>query len=122
MKSNLLSPFYVFNNIKAPLDSLASFMNVHGKGKSFNGLEISDVQLVGFLRSRGICTEKPDSEAYRNHLRFRSGFLKFITAFYDEREETEKEVWIAVNIPGARLSAAEKSGTKRSLSFHEVPG
>ena len=122
MKSHLLLPFYVFNNIKAPLDYLASFMNANGKGTSFNRIEIGDTQLVRFLRSMGICTGKSDSEAYRNHLWFRSGFLKFITAYYDEREETEKDVWIAVNIPGARVSAAEKSGTKRSLSFHDVPG
>lgn len=122
LKSRLLSPFNVFNSLKAPLDYIASFMNTHGKGKSFNRIEIGDVQLVQFLRNKGICTEKSDSEAYRNHLWFRDRLLKFITAYYDEREETEKEVWIAVNIPGARVSAAEKSGTKRSLSFHDVPG
>ncbi|MCR4442205.1 MAG: hypothetical protein QHH10_08675 [Peptococcaceae bacterium] len=122
LKNRLLSPLSVFNMFKAPLDYLASFMNAHGKGISFNGVEIGDMQLVRFLKNMGICSEKSDSVAYRNHFRFRSGLLRFITAYYDEREETEKDVWIAVNIPGARLSAAEKSGTKRSLSFYDVPG
>src|SRR5690606_18921661 len=96
MKNRLLSPVSVFNSCKAPLDYLASFMNVHGKRTSFNGMEIGDMQLVRFLKNRGICTEKSDGEAYRNHLWFRSGLLRFITAYYDEREETEKDVWIAV--------------------------
>lgn len=122
LKNRLLLPISVFNSFKAPLDYLASFMNSHGKGTSFNGMEIGDMQLVRFLKNRGICTEKSDGEAYRNHLWFKNGLLRFITAYYDEREETEKDVWIAVNIPGARVSAAEKSGTKRSLNFHDVPG
>lgn len=121
MKNRLLSSISVFNNFKAPLFHFSSFMNAHGKRTSFNEMEISDLQLVWFLKNRRISTKKSDGEAYKNHLRFRSGLLKFITAYYDEREETEKDVWIAVNIPGARVSAAEKSGIRRSISFHEVP-
>jgi len=74
-----------------------------------------------FLKNMGICTGKSENEAYKNHLWFKNGLTAFITAYYDEREETEKDVWIAVNIPGARLSAAERSGTKRSLNFHDIP-
>ncbi|MBE3036972.1 MAG: tyrosine-type recombinase/integrase [Candidatus Atribacteria bacterium] len=84
-------------------------------------MEISDIQFVQFLKNKGICTGKADNEAYKNYLWFKNGLSTFITSYYDEREETEKDVWIAVNIPGARLSAAERSGTKRSLSFHDIP-
>lgn len=121
LKNRLLSPDYVFNNFKVPLDYLANFMNIHGKGTSFNGMEIGDMQLVRFLKNRGIYTGEADGEVYRNHLKFRNGLLRFITAYYDEREETEKDVWIAMNIPGTRVSAAEKSGTRRILNFHDIP-
>ena len=122
LKNQLLSALRVFNMFKAPLDYLASYMNVNGQRESFNNVEIGDVQLVRFLKSMGIRSEKSDSVVYRNHFEFKSGLLRFITAYYDEREETEKDVWIAVNIPGARISAAEKSGTRRSLNFHDIPG
>lgn len=122
MKKQLLSPLTVFKNFKAPLDYLGSFMNAHGKGTSFNGIEIGDVQLVQFLKNSRLYTKKPDCEAYRYHLLFERGLLRFITSYYDEREETEKDVWTAVKIPGARVSAAEKSGARRNLNFHDVPG
>lgn len=121
LKNRLLSHFTVFNGYKAPLHYLASFMNVHGKGISFSGMEISDIQLARFLKSRGICTSKSDDEAYKNHLSFKNGLIAFIKDYYDEREEMEKDVWVAVNIPGAKVSAAEKSGTKRNLNFHDIP-
>ena len=44
----------------------------------------------------------------------------FITDYYDERDETEKDVWQAVNIPGARISAAARRG-KPSISFIKLP-
>ena len=121
LKNRLLSTVSVFNSLKASVEYLASFMNSHGKGTSFSVMEIVDAQLVQFLKNRGICTEKSDGKAYRNHLWFKNGLLRFITDYYDESEEMEKDVWIAVNIPGARLSAAEKSGTKKSLNFNDVP-
>lgn len=122
LKNRHLSPFTVFNCYKAPLHYLASFMNVHGKEMSISGMEISDIQLARFLKNSGVYTGKSGREAYKNYLLFKNGLVAFITAYYDEREETEKDVWIAVNIPGARVSAAEKSGTKRSLNFHDIPG
>jgi integrase len=121
LKNRLLLPISVFNSFKAPLEYFASFVNTNGYLKSLSGLEISDMQLVGFLKSKGIFTGKPGNTAYKNHLWFGNGLLRFIKDYYDEREETEKDVWIAVNIPGARVSAAEKSGTKRYLSFHDMP-
>ena len=54
LKNRLLSPVSVFNSCKAPLDYLASFMNSHGKGTSFNGVEIGDIQLVRFLAYSGL--------------------------------------------------------------------
>ena len=121
LKNRILLPNSVFNSFKAPLEYLASFMNTCGQGKSFNGVEISDMQLVRFLKDRGVCTGKSNNEAYKNYLWFKNGLSTFITEYYEEDEKTENDVWIAVDIPGARLSASEKSGTKRILNFHDVP-
>lgn len=52
------------------------------------------------------------------------GFLKGIQAFfadyYDGREETEKDVWHALKIPGVKLSAAMKRQNP-SMNFQEIP-
>ena len=52
------------------------------------------------------------------------GFLKGIQAFfadyYDGREETEKDVWHALKIPGVKLSAAMKRQNP-SMNFREIP-
>ena len=53
-----------------------------------------------------------------------AGFLKGIQAFfadyYDGREETEKDVWHALKIPGVKLSAAMKR-QHPSMNFQEIP-
>lgn len=52
------------------------------------------------------------------------GFLKKIQAFfadyYDDREETEKDVWHALRIPGVKLSAAMKRQNP-SMDFLGIP-
>lgn len=52
------------------------------------------------------------------------GFLKGIQAFfadyYDRRDETEKDVWHALRIPGVKLSAAMKR-QKPCMNFQEIP-
>ena len=46
--------------------------------------------------------------------------IKIITELYDDREETEKDVWYARNIPGIKQSATAKR-EKTRLSFVEIP-
>jgi integrase len=121
LKNQLLQPISVFNSFKASLKYIASFMNTYGQEKSFYGVVVSDTQLVQFLKDMGVCSRRSDNVAYRNHLWFKNRLITFITDYYDEDEKTENDVWIAVNIPGARVSAAERSGTKRVLNFHDIP-
>lgn len=46
--------------------------------------------------------------------------IRFMTDFYDERPETERNKWRALKIPGVKLSAAVKR-QKPSMSFEEIP-
>ena len=46
--------------------------------------------------------------------------IKIITELYDDREETEKDIWYARNIPGIKQSATAKRHKTR-LSFEEIP-
>ena len=43
-----------------------------------------------------------------------------LTDIYDIRDETERDVWRALRIPGARLSAVQKR-TKPAMCFSEIP-
>lgn len=54
---------------------------------------------------------------YRN---LRRSVIEFIYGLYDEREETEKDVWYALRIPGVKLSAAMKR-QHPSMNFTEIP-
>ena len=53
-----------------------------------------------------------------------TGFLNklhgFFADYYDDREETEKDVWYALKIPGVKLSAAMKR-QHPSMNFREIP-
>lgn len=46
--------------------------------------------------------------------------IRIITELYDEREEIEKDVWYARNIPGIKQSATAKRNKTR-LSYEEIP-
>lgn len=52
--------------------------------------------------------------------RFYSDVLCFVNDYYDDRPETEKDIWHALNIPGARLSAALKR-QRPIMNFEEIP-
>jgi len=46
--------------------------------------------------------------------------VQFITEYYDERPEFEKDIWRADRIPGVKQSAAEKR-LQHSINFKEIP-
>lgn len=56
----------------------------------------------------------------REYRKLRHGVVEFISGLYDEREETEKDVWYALKIPGVKLSAAMKR-QHPSMNFMEIP-
>lgn len=46
--------------------------------------------------------------------------LDFIKDFYDDREETEKDIWYSKNIKGAKLNATSNRKTN-NLNFNDIP-
>lgn len=46
--------------------------------------------------------------------------VQFITEYYDERPEFDKDIWRANRIPGVKQSAAEKR-LRHSINFKEIP-
>lgn len=62
-------------------------------------------------------TEPTVAAAYVGFLK---GIKEFFADYYDDREETEKDVWHALRIPGVKLSAAMKR-QQPSMNFLEIP-
>lgn len=57
---------------------------------------------------------------YQRYLNLYHTAVGFITDFYDDREEMQKDIWILARIPGVKQSAADKR-LNHSLDFREVP-
>ena len=85
----------------------------------------SDPRISSFVQ----CPDEDDSdeldesvyEAPRTQYKaLRKQVIAFFRDFYDEREETEKDIWYALRIPGIKLSAALKR-EQPTLKFTEVP-
>lgn len=120
MKRKYLSGATVFKNSRKPLYWIGSYISGCYGGDSLEGLEIPEGKLRHYLeRQSALSPKKADPMQFYRGLA--NGLTGFITAYYDGREETEKDVWNAVNIPGARLSAANKSCGYRTLSFAGIP-
>lgn len=53
---------------------------------------------------------------------FLSSIMQFTQEFYDDREETEKDVWYSKNIKGAKIPASGAShSTYTSINFNNIP-
>lgn len=111
LKNQWKSPVYV-------QDMLVSVVRLVGQGIASTGIYSSFGET-----GQSITEELPEdteptvAALYR---RFLKGIQAFFTDYYDGREETEKDVWQALKIPGVKLSAAMKR-QHPGMSFMEIP-
>lgn len=85
----------------------------------------SDLRVSSFIQYAGDADQNELDESVcaaprKQYLVLRKQVIAFFRDFYDEREETEKDVWYALRIPGIKLSAALKR-EQPSLKFTEIP-
>lgn len=59
-----------------------------------------------FLLNNGVKTQKNNA----NYFNFTNFIINFIKNFYDDREETEKDIWYSKNIKGAKIPASGVTG------------
>ena len=120
-KNNLLKNSYIAC-LSSTLKHFSSFLNKNYlKYKSFNDIDTNDFNFkfkdylveVGFKISN-----KGKINAYEmNNIIY---VLDFIKDFYDDREETEKDIWYSKNIKGVKVSATQDRQAK-SISFKSIP-
>lgn len=111
LKNQWKSPVYV-------QDMLVSVIRLVGQGIASTGI-YSSFGETGQGMTEGLPedTEPTVAALYRGFLK---GIRAFFTDYYDGREETEKDVWQALKIPGAKLSAAMKR-QHPGMNFMEIP-
>jgi len=57
----------------------------------------------------------------KSYFWFSNYLTDFIKDFYDDREETEKDIWYSKNIKGAKIPASGAKGGIASLNFSNIP-
>lgn len=111
MKNGLMSAQNIVIHYRGTIRDIGEWLSGCSPAQSLSGLDpgIDDGHVVR-------CPERE-----RLYGILKRDAVEFITDHYDEREEMEKDVWRALNIPGVKISAAGKR-TKASMNFMEIPG
>lgn len=111
LKHKCRTPFYLQNIQKTAVRLVGERMGSDSGISSFAQYEDDETDDPG----------ESERDAPRNQYRIlRREVISFFRDFYDEREETEKDVWHALRIPGVKLSAAMKR-EQPTLKFTEIP-
>jgi integrase len=111
MKNGLLSPFHICNMMTGTIRMVGEVLVQKSSYESFGEMEADAAEVVEGVLAPGIL------EKYRT---LKSRVIRFFLDFYDDREETLKDVWAVRRIAGVRQSAAEKR-IHHSLDFREIP-
>lgn len=111
---------YLTNNgivrLNRPLQHLSKFLT---DGTLANlDREKTESKWIDFLVENGVSYNKQET----TYFGLTNDLINFIKDFYDEREETEKDIWYSKNIKGAKIPASGSNHTKfNTISFVEIP-
>lgn len=94
-------------NIHVHYKGIVNQIGIHQTVSSFERAEVVDLYYAGKENTRL-------AEGMQRNV------IHFMTEFYDERPEQERDIWHAQLIPGVKLSAALKR-QKPSMSFEKIP-
>jgi site-specific recombinase XerD len=118
-KENLLTSKYI-NILSTTLKQFSAFLNKYYiETKSFNNIENTSFvfKFRNYLLYNGfkLLDSNKISSTEMNSIPY---VLDFIQNFYDDREETEKDIWYSKNIKGAKIPA---SGVNGHINFKSIP-
>ena len=112
LKEELIAPMTVISKAQAVIKKFANYIN---KKEYKSVIELQNDNLKLFLWNENL-TQKT-SKSYVNQI---NEIIRSITNFYDDRKETEKDIWYSKNIKGVKLSATSDRKTK-ILNFKVIP-
>lgn len=112
LKEKLIIPMTVISKGQAVIRKLSDFLN----SKKYNSVvELQNDNLKLFLLNKNLT-----KSTIRNYLGQINEIFNFIINFYDDREETEKDIWYSKNIKGVKISASQQRKILR-LDFNLIP-
>jgi len=107
MKDGIIDPISIYKRYRRAIPNMGKLLSAISGIESFDGLNTCDRELED---ARLKSTEK------RVYLELKHGVTRLITDYYGNYDEMGKNVWRAIRIPGAKVSAADKY-QKPSMSF-----
>ncbi len=122
LKNEYVSLSALFNAYLPAIKYLFKYIDTNLKDKrSFNNIDIEPMKWKIFILQSGFkITSKGNLSCNGIYWRIHYLISDFIKNFYDDREETEKDIWHAKNIRGAKVSATLTRKTN-GLNFIEIP-
>jgi len=112
LKNKWKSPFYLQNIQKTAVSLIGERLGSDPRISSF--IQYADDTDQDELDESVCAAPRKQYQVLRKQV------IAFFMDFYDEREETEKDVWYALRIPGIKLSAVLKR-EQPTLNFTEIP-
>ena len=122
LKNKYFTLSKVLNEKQYAIKYLIEYINLYFKNKqSFNDIDVDTIKWKLFLINKGLKLSK-SNEIYNSDYRLMWNVVSdFIKDFYDDREETEKDIWYAKNIPGVKYRATSSSASNKCLNFTLIP-
>lgn len=123
-KNKYISLSAILNEYQYAIKYLIKYIQVNERDKtSFANIDIEPMRWKLFMLQNGFkATQKGRLSCngmYREMYHLVSDFIK---DFYDDREETEKDIWYPKNIVGAKIPASGAKGVlHRGIVFSETP-
>lgn len=110
MKNQYLAPFNVYNVMTTSIRLIGEYLASSNKKQSFEGLETDGNEIINIEFTK--CVKK-------KYTILKNQVIRFITDYYDERPEFERDVWRVDRILGIKQSAAEKR-LNHSINFQDI--
>jgi integrase len=123
IKNKYISLSKVLNEQQQAIKYLIKYISKYYKNKeSFNDINIEKTKWKLFLINQGITVNKNNEINNKTYRCMYSIVSSFIKDFYDDREETEKDIWYSKNIKGAKIPASgANNGKNNQINFNEIP-
>ncbi|MCS6131220.1 integrase [Clostridium botulinum] len=124
LKNNYITLSSILNEYQYAIKYLIQYIQANDRNKiSFDNIDIELMRWKMFMLKNGFKTTKKGTlscnNAYKEMYHLISDFIK---DFYDDREETEKDIWYSKNIKGAKIPASGANHCNNNqINFSKIP-
>jgi len=121
VKNRHITLSFVLNEYQYAIRMLMEYLNLHIKGlASLNGVRIEKGIWRLFLINKDFTVNEKGEISNVTYRYVSNTLCKFITDYYDVREEMEKDVWHAERIAGSRIPASGANCQGMTLDFSTI--